>query len=76
MIDNNTSLAIGFDEQLVGLSKIETIDYRWLLQRGDRCNPGEQLRKEELEKKHHSALSAQSIEMTATELAALKKNWR
>jgi hypothetical protein len=51
MNDDSTSLAMGFDEQLVGLSKIETIDYRWLLRRGDRCSPGELLRKKELEKK-------------------------
>jgi hypothetical protein len=61
MIDDGTSLAVGFDEQLIGLSKIETIDYRWLFRRGDRCSPGELLRKEELEKKHQVALSAQSM---------------
>jgi hypothetical protein len=55
MFDDSTSLAMGFDEQLLGLSKIETIDYRWLLQRGVRCSPRELLRKEELEKKHHAA---------------------
>jgi hypothetical protein len=60
MIDDSSS-SIGFDEQVVGLSKIETIDYRWLLRRGDRCSPGELLRKEELEKKHQVALSAQSM---------------
>jgi hypothetical protein len=59
MFDDSTSLAMGFDEQLLGLSKIETIDYRWLLRRGDRCCPRELHRKEELEKKHHAALSAQ-----------------
>ena len=73
MIDDSTSLAVGFDEQLLGLSKIETIDYRWLLRRGDRCSPGELLRREELEKKHHAALSAQSMDMAANELYALKK---
>ena len=46
MVDDATSLAMGFDEQLLGLSKIETIDYRWLLRRGDRCSPGELLRKD------------------------------
>jgi hypothetical protein len=61
------------DEQLPGLSKIETIDYRWLLRRGDRCGPLELLRKEELERKHHAALSAHSIDMAAKELAVLKK---
>ncbi len=61
MNDESTSLAMGFDEQLVGLSKIETIDYRWLLRRGDRCSPGELLRKQELEKKHEAALSTQSM---------------
>jgi hypothetical protein len=54
---------MGFDEQLLGLSKIETIDYRWLLRRGVRFSPGKLLRKEELKKKHYAALSAQSIEM-------------
>jgi hypothetical protein len=73
MVDDATSLAMGFDEQLLGLSKIETIDYRWLLRRGDRCSPGELLRKEELEKKHQGALSAQSIDTAADELAVLKK---
>ena len=73
MIDDSPSLAMGFDEQLLGLSKIETIDYRWLLRRGARCSPGELLRKEELEKKHQAALSAQSIDMAANELAAPKK---
>lgn len=61
MTDDGTSLAIGFDEQLLGLSKIETIDYRWLLRRGDRCSPGELLRREELEKKHHAALRGHSV---------------
>ena len=60
-------------EQLPGLSKIETIDYRWLLRRGDRCSPGELLRKGELEKKHRAVLSAQSIDVAAKELAVLKK---
>jgi hypothetical protein len=50
---------MGFDEQLLGLSKIETIDYHWLRRRGVRCSPRELLRKEELEKKLHAALSAQ-----------------
>ena len=60
MIDeNSTSLAMGFDEQLLGLSKIETIDYYWLRRRGVRCGPRELLRKEELENKHRAALSAQ-----------------
>jgi hypothetical protein len=59
MIDDSTSSAMGFDDQLLGLSKIETIDYRWLLRRGDRCNPAQLLRKHELENKHHAALSAQ-----------------
>jgi hypothetical protein len=61
MIDANVSLALWFDEQLVGLSKIETIAYRWLLRRGDRCSPGDMLEKKELEKKHQVALSAQSM---------------
>ena len=73
MIDDSTSLAMGFDEQLLGLSKIETIDYRWLLRRGDRCSRVGLLRKEELEKKHQGALSARSIDMAADELAVLKK---
>ena len=59
MIDQSTSLAVGFDDQLLGLSKIETIDYRWLQRRGDRCNPAQLLRKEQLERKHHAALNAQ-----------------
>ena len=59
MINDSTPLAMGFDDQLLGLSKIETIDYRWLLRRGVRCGARELLRKEELEKKHHAALSAQ-----------------
>ena len=59
MIDDNTPLAIGFDDQLLGLSKIETIDYRWLQRRGDRCNPAQLLKKEQLESKHHAALNAQ-----------------
>jgi hypothetical protein len=59
MIDDNTPLAIGFDDQLLGLSKIETIDYRWLQRRGNRCSPVELLKKEQLEKRHHAALSAQ-----------------
>ena len=59
MIDDNTPLAIGFDDQLLGLSKIETIDYRWLLRRGDRCSPAQLLRKHELENKHHAALGTQ-----------------
>ena len=57
--DDSPSLAMGFDEQLLGLSKIETIDYHWLRRRGARCSPGELRRKEELEKKHHAALRAQ-----------------
>ena len=57
--DDSTSLAMGFDDQLLGLSKIETIDYRWLLRRGERCGPAQLLRKQELENKHHAALSAQ-----------------
>ena len=73
MIDESTSPAMGFDDQLLGLSKIETIDYYWLRRRGVRCGPRELLRKEELEKKHHAALSAQSMDMAANELYALKK---
>jgi hypothetical protein len=52
--DDSTSFAMGFDEQLLGLSKIETIDYHWLRRRGARCSPSELLRKEELEKKHRA----------------------
>ena len=48
MTDNE--FVFGFDEQLPGLSKIETIDYCWLLRRGDRCGPLELRKKEELEK--------------------------
>jgi hypothetical protein len=59
MIDDSTPLAMGFDDQLLGLSKIETIDYRWLQRRGNRCSPAELLKKEQLEKRHHAALSAQ-----------------
>jgi hypothetical protein len=59
MFDDSTSLTMGFDEQLLGLSKIETIDYHWLRRRGVRCSRRELLRKEELEKKLHAALSAQ-----------------
>jgi len=71
MIDNE--FVFGFDEQVLGLSKIETIDYCWLLRRGDRCGPVERRRKEELERKHHAALSAHSIDMAANELAVLNK---
>jgi hypothetical protein len=59
MIDQSTSLAMGFDDQLLGLSKIETIDFRWLQRRGDRCSPTQLLRKKALEKKHYAALSAE-----------------
>jgi hypothetical protein len=72
MSDNE--FVFSFDEQLLGLSKIETIDYRWLLRRGDRCGPLELRKKEELERKHHAVLSAHSIDMAANELAVLKKN--
>jgi hypothetical protein len=61
------------DEQLPGLSKIETIDYRRLLRRGDRCGALERRKKGELKRKHHAALSAHSIDMAANELAVLKK---
>jgi hypothetical protein len=54
MTDNE--FVFGFDEQLPGLSKIETIDYCWLLRRGDRCGPLELRKKEELERKHRAAL--------------------
>jgi hypothetical protein len=63
MIDNE--IAFGFDEQLPGLSKIETIDYCWLLQRGDRCGPLELRKKEELERKYRTALGAHSVDMAA-----------
>lgn len=63
MIDNE--IAFGFDEQLPGLSKIETIDYCWLQRRGDRCSPLELRKKEELKRKYHAALSAHSIDMAA-----------
>lgn len=71
MIDKE--LVFGFDEQLPGLSKIETIDYLWLLRRGDRCGPLELRKKQDLERKHHAALSAHSIDMVANELAVLKR---
>jgi hypothetical protein len=45
------------EDQLPGLSKIETIDYRWLLHRGDRCTPRDLLRKAELERKQRAAAS-------------------
>jgi hypothetical protein len=57
--DDSPFLAMGFDEQLLGRSKIETIDYHWRRRRGARCSPSELLRKEELESKHHAALGAQ-----------------
>ena len=63
MVDDE--FVFGFDEQLPGLSKIETIDYCWLLRRGDRCSPLELRKKEELERKHRAALSTHSIEMAA-----------
>ena len=63
MVD--TEFVFGFDEQLPGLSKIETIDYCWLLRRGDRCSPLELRKKEELERKYHAALNAHSIDMAA-----------
>jgi len=66
-------LRVENDEQLPGLFKIETIDYRWLLRRGERCGPLELRKKEELERKHHAALSAHSIETAANELAILRK---
>jgi hypothetical protein len=77
MIDNefivSSPLTARNDEQLLGLSKIETIDYRWLVRRGTRCSSGELRKKEELERKHHAALSAHSIDMVANELAVFKK---
>ena len=72
MIDNK--LVFGFDEQLPELSKIETIDYCWLLRRADRCGPLDLRRKEELKRKHHAALGAHSIDMAANELAVMKKD--
>ena len=63
---------IGGDEQIAGLSKIETIDYRWLLRRGNRCTALELRKKEELDRKHQEALSAEAIGNVANELAALK----
>jgi hypothetical protein len=57
---SDDEFVFGFDDQLLGLSKIETIDYRWLLRRGDQCGPLELRKKEELERKHHAALSAHS----------------
>jgi len=63
MVD--TEIVFGFDEQLPGLSKIETIDYCWLLRRGDRCSPLELRKKEELERKYHAAFNADSIDMAA-----------
>jgi hypothetical protein len=61
MIDNE--IVFGFDEQLPGLSKIETIDYCWLLRRGDRCNALELRKKEELERKYRAALGAHSSDI-------------
>jgi hypothetical protein len=63
MVDNE--IVFGFDEQLPGLSKIETIDYCWLLRRGDRCSPLELRKKQEFERKYHAALNARSIDMAA-----------
>jgi hypothetical protein len=63
MVD--TEIVFGFDEQLPGLSKIETIDYCWLLRRSDRCSPLELRKKEELERKYHAALRADLIDMAA-----------
>jgi hypothetical protein len=63
----------GSEDQLLGLSKIETIDYRWLLRRGTRSSPQEHRRKEELERKHHAALSSEAIGVAADELAVLKR---
>ena len=59
MIDNE--IVFGFDEQLP--SKIETIDYCWLLRRGDRCNALELRKKEELERKYRAALGAHSSDI-------------
>jgi hypothetical protein len=63
MVD--TEIVFGFDEQLPGLSKIETIDYCWLLRRGNRCSPLELRKKEELERKYRAAFNADSIDMAA-----------
>jgi len=71
MIDDD--FVFGFDEQLPGLSKIETIDYCWLQRRGDRCSPLELRKKEELERKHRAALSAHSVDTAASELAVLEE---
>jgi hypothetical protein len=60
-------------EQIAGLTKIETIDYRWFIGRGERCTALELRRKEELDRKRHAALSADAIGKAASELAALKQ---
>jgi hypothetical protein len=46
----------GDKEQIAGLTKIETIDYRWFVHRGERCTALELRRKEELDRKHQAAL--------------------
>jgi hypothetical protein len=61
------------EEQIAGLSKIETIDYFWLRRRSAPCTALELRRRDELERKHKAAISAEAIGAAASELAALKR---
>jgi hypothetical protein len=53
-------------EALPGLTKIETIDYHWLVSRAEPRDSREQTRLSQLAEKHRSAL-AESISVVAPE---------